>query len=365
MRIALVAPSLEIGGAERIVVDLAVRQHALGHQVTVIAPEGPLDDELHAAGVPRRAIGERGRSRPGALVTAVEIARALRHCSPEVVHAHNPKVTALSCAARRMLVTTDRPVVVATHHGGDPVEDRAAARLFRRADHLVCVSDDLRDRMVACGRRAEAVEVIRNGTREPVPLDDATRARLDDELDLRGPVVTTVGRLLPVKGIAQLIRAAPLVAATVPAARFLVVGDGRQRPELEQLAVDEGVADLVRFTGVRRDAAALIARSTVVVLASRSEGLPLVALEAMAAGVPVVAPDVGGVGELLSTGAGVLLADTEPASIAAAILPLLASEAERRRMGVAGRAVVAERHRLEDMLGAYDALYARLLDGRP
>jgi glycosyltransferase involved in cell wall biosynthesis len=364
VRIALVAPGLGVGGAERIVVDLAVRLRASGRTVTVVAPRGPLEDELEAAGVPHRPVGERGRSRLGAALTTAELVRVLRSQAPDLVHAHNPKMTALACAARRLLPPGRRPVEEATPHGGEAAEDRAAARLLRRADHLVCVSDDLRSRMVAGGCAPEATQVIRNGTRLPAPLDDATRMAFDRELGLEDPVVTVVGRLVPVKGVEQVVRAAALLVDAVPSARLLVVGDGPQRAALERLAGDEGVAAAVRFTGVRQDAAALIARSTVVVLASRSEGVPLVALEAMAAGVPVVAPRVGGMEDLLSTGAGVLMEDTTPTAIAAAVLPLLASEAQRRRMGEAGQARVGQRHGLEQMLEAHDALYARLVGGR-
>ena len=104
MRVAVVSPSLEVRGAERIAVDLAVHLRTAGDDVTVIAPHGPLQDALHAAGVVHRPIGDRRRSLPGAAVTVIELARLLRACDPDVVHAHNPKMSGLvsvACARRR------------------------------------------------------------------------------------------------------------------------------------------------------------------------------------------------------------------------------------------------------------------------
>jgi len=364
MRVLLLSPTMEVAGAERIVVALARHLAAGGHEVTVAAPPGPLDDELATAGVARRLLADRQRSRIGAARAAAAVAGAIRAGRPTVVHAHNPKMAAVAAAARRA-VPGLAPPLLATFHGGDREDDPAAARLLRRADHLVCVEDGLRSRMVAHGCRPDRTEVIVNGVAPALAPDDPALARLDAELGLTGPVVAAVGTLHAGKAVDRIVRAAAIVTAAEPGARALVVGDGPERGALEALASSLGLGDRIRFLGVRRDAAALIQRADVVVSTSRSEGLSLAALEALGAGTPLVAPDVGGMRRLLGSGAGVLLADTEPGTVAAAVLAVLRSPDRGRAMGERGRALVAAHHGRGAMLDAYEALYADLARAAP
>jgi glycosyltransferase involved in cell wall biosynthesis len=154
------------------------------------------------------------------------------------------------------------------------------------------------------------------------------------------------------------------VAEEVPEATFLVVGDGPLRPQLERMVDSSGLGDEVRFLGIRRDATAIIQRATVVVSTSRGEGLSLTALESLGAGTPLIAPDVGGMRRLLGSGAGVLLQDTEPATVAAAITELLRSPERRAAMGERGRALVADEHDQREMFDRYAAIYAALTRNR-
>jgi glycosyltransferase involved in cell wall biosynthesis len=348
-----VSPSLDERGAERIVVELARHTRQQGHPVTVAAPPGSFDGDLGDLGVPRRALEERGRSVPGAGRTALALARIVADVRPTVIHAHNPKMTVVAHLARRL--ARSRAGLVATFHGGDRREDRRAARLLRLADHVVCVDDELAVRM--SGVPETKLTVIRNGTPPAVVVGPDERHRLSEELGLTGPVVASVGGLVASKAVDRFLRAAAHVAAECPEAVFLVVGDGPLRGDLERLAGSLGLSDRVRFAGPRRDARALIAASAVVVSTSRSEGLSLVALETLAAGVPLVAPDVGGMRGLLSTGAGLLVLDTDPRTVGAAVTGILRSAGRAGAMGAAGRALVAAEHDLDRMLRSYAALY--------
>jgi glycosyltransferase involved in cell wall biosynthesis len=355
-----VSPSLDERGAERIVVELARHARQLG-PVTVAAPPGSFDADLGDLGVPRLPLEERRRSVPGAALTSLTLARGLGVVRPSVIHAHNPKMTVAVHAARRLARCRAR--LVATFHGGDRGEDRRAARLLRLADHVVCVDDELAARMSDAGVPDRRVTVIRNGTSPAADLGPAERQRLCEELALTGPVVTSVGELTASKAVDRFLRAAARVAEQRPDAMFLVVGDGPRRGDLERLAASLGLSDRVRFAGRRRDARALIAASAVVVSTSRSEGLSLVALETLAAGVPLVAPDVGGMRTLLSTGAGVLLPDTGPATVGDAVAGILRSPGRADSMGAVGRSVTAE-HDLDRMLRAYAGLYEELRGDR-
>jgi glycosyltransferase involved in cell wall biosynthesis len=352
-----VSPSLDERGAERIVVELARHVHQQGHQVTVAAPPGSFDADLGDLGIARRPLEERRRSVPGAVLTSHSLSRGLSVVRPSVIHAHNPKMTVVAHAARRL--ARCRASLVATFHGGERREDHRAARLLRLADRVVCVDDELAGRASDVGVPERKLTVIRNGTSPAVALSAEGRRRLCDEHGLTGPVVASVGELATSKAVDRFLRAAAHVAGERPDAVFLVVGDGPLRADLEQLAASLGLSDRIRFAGRRRDARALIAVSAVVVSTSRSEGLSLVALETLAAGVPLVAPDVGGMHGLLSTGAGVLVPDTGPTTVGAAVAGILGSPGRAAAMGAVGRAVAAE-HDLDRMLRSYTVLYEEL-----
>lgn len=175
----------------------------------------------------------------------------------------------------------------------------------------------------------------------------------------RGPApepvaVLCVGRLAYEKGVDVLVRA----MAALPSAAAVVVGDGAERQRIESLASAQGVTGRVRFDGWVEGWTARYAPQ-VVVVPSRFEALSVVALEAMQAGIPVVATRVGGIPEIVADSVtGVLVAPDDPAAMAAAIGSLLADGRRREAMGAAGRARVAERFCLEAMVAAYEELYA-------
>jgi glycosyltransferase involved in cell wall biosynthesis len=174
---------------------------------------------------------------------------------------------------------------------------------------------------------------------------DAFAARGGDPMETRrelgiatdAPLIALVGRLTSQKGVDSFLAAAQVICATHPATRFIVAGMGPDRAALELEAKDMGVAGNVRFLGYRDDVPALLAASDIVVLPSRSEGLPIVLLEALAVERPVVAAAVGGVPDLLRHGHTALLVPPHaPADVAAGVLRLLADPDLARRIGAAG-----------------------------
>lgn len=355
-RILMVVGGMGMGGAERIVVSLASHLLEEGHQVAVAAPAGALDAELAALGVARFTFPERGRSKVGALLSALAVSRAVRASGAEVVHAHNVKAAALAWAGGR--IARRRVPVLVTFHGIAARDDAAAGLLLRRMDRIACVADELAGRLHIAGVPPERLLVVPNAVAPAERLDDARRAAIDEALELEGaPVVVAVGRLVPAKAHDRLLRAAALVPSDV---RFLLVGDGPERSRLERLATELGLDSRVRFTGMRSDARELIARAQLVVFTSESEGLPLAALEALDADVPVLAPPVAGIRELVAAGACVPLSSTEPATIAAVIEGLLRNDGRRAELGAAGRALIRERYSPARMYETYDALYASL-----
>jgi glycosyltransferase involved in cell wall biosynthesis len=324
VRILLASPGMGLGGAERVVVALAAGLTARGHEVAVSGPAGTLDAQL-PDGVRRLVLPERGRSPAGVVEWVARTARFVRAFRPHVVHAHNAKATLAAAAAVRL---ARRAPVLATHHGAAPGDRAAAARLLRLADAVVCVSEDV---------AMPGATVIHNGVSPPPP---------PAEWPSHQPLVLWVGRLAPVKNPQRFLD----VAALVDGAQFVLVGGG----ELELHSPH------VTFLGAREDARALIARADLLLVTSDSEGQSIVALEALAAGTPVVSTPVPGMRELLGGGAGIIAPDFAPESLAAAVDQLLADPARRAKMGETGAKLVRERFSADDMVDAYERRYVAL-----
>ncbi|HYM56993.1 MAG TPA: glycosyltransferase [Solirubrobacteraceae bacterium] len=359
MRVLLVSPAMGVGGAERVVVGLAQGLPAHGAHVALAAPAGALDSELS----PRTArfiLRAGGRSPLQLARLTGGIARTLRSVRPDLVHAHNPKASLASGLALRTL-GGPRPPLLATFHGVTPSEYAPAVRLLALADHVACVSEDARAQLVGAGAAPENLTVIENGVPLPPEPSAPEQAALDRELGLDGgAVVTAVGRLVAQKAHDRFLHMAATVAALRPGTRFLVLGDGPRRAELELLSRQLGLSDQVAFLGQRQDARAIIGRSDLLVFSSDWEGLSIAALEALAAGVPVVSTPVQGMRVLHESGAGEVVGEQTAEALAGSVLRLLEDAGARRRMSEAGRGLIAGRFGVERMTAAYAALYARI-----
>jgi glycosyltransferase involved in cell wall biosynthesis len=291
------------------------------------------------------------------------LARALRREGATVFHAH--QTWSLSC----------RYGIVAAAMARVPARV-ASAQLFLEMPHLIgidaqhalltrslhrhvavsrFVASRLRDRF---GVPADRIVVIPNAV-EPPPVVQAD-ARLRAEIvgsDERIPLALTVARLDAQKGITHLVDAAALVPDVV----FAIAGEGPDRAALEARAVERGVASRVRFLGHRRDVPSLLALADLFVLPSLYEGFPLSVLEAMAAGVPVVATAIGGTDELVSSDTGTLVAPADPRSLAEGIRALLADREGAAQRAATARERVLTKHSTSAMVASMSALYERLL----
>ena len=283
-----------------------------------------------------------------------ELVRLCRRLRPELVHANSSKAGVLGRLAAWLARV---PVRVFTVHGwAFKATSGLASTAYLWADRAmrplttetICVSQTELD----AGRRARTCDparttVIHNGV--PAPAEPA-------RLDGRPPRVLSVGRLKEPKTFVTLVRAlARLDPSSFTAA---IVGDGPDRA-----AVEREVRGPVELLGERDDVHAQLLASDLFVLSSGSEGLPLSVLEAMAAGLPVVASDVGGVPELVGD-AGVLVPPHDEEALANAIAGLLADPERRRALGAAARERVQREFSLEQMQAAHVALYERLLGDR-
>jgi glycosyltransferase involved in cell wall biosynthesis len=234
-------------------------------------------------------------------------------------------------------------------------------------DHVVCVSDGQAAKVRRwCRVPAVRVTVIRNSARPSayVTPDPAARRALLGLFPTESGVsrvVVAAGRLSPEKGFAVLAEAAAAVCRADPAAGFAVFGEGAQRPELERRVARLGLAGRFVLPGFRTDLDAIVPAADIVALPSFTEGLPNVALEAGAAGVPVVATAVGGTPEVVADGeTGYLVPPGDPAALAARLGELLRDPRLRRRMGEAGRRRMRERFTFAAQAAAYLKLFAAL-----
>jgi glycosyltransferase involved in cell wall biosynthesis len=352
---------MSVGGAERMVVQLARELRGRGRETIVAAAPGSLDPDLDAVGIERVALPLGSRSPRDVAAVLGSLARVVRRVKPQLVHAHNVRMAATSALAARAARPLRRPPVLATFHGVLPEEYRPSARLLRFADHVVCVSGEIGTALERAGLPGERVSVIPNAVDPVEPLSPARRAALDEELGLDGrPVFSIVARIVPQKAHERFLAAARIVADAHPDARFLVVGEGPLRARMEALSRELGLDDRVTFTGARPDARDIIARSLALVFSSNWEGLSVAALEAMSAGVPVVSTDVEGMREMLGSGAGVMVG-RDPAALADAMSALLDEPAAAERMGATGRELTRTAYSPAAMTTAYDELYDELI----
>lgn len=291
--------------------------------------------------------------------------RALRRIRPDIVHCtdvDSPAMIAARLAGVRLLVVT--------HHTPElrPVHSRIGRVLRRLAwgtrPHVIFTSEFDRD----TGLRVEPIAPTR-ATVIPLGIDldrfDPARARdrLHEELQLDGArVVGTVGLLKPQKGHRFLIEAAAAVFQEEPDVRFVVVGDGALRADLERDVRERGLDGRFVFLGHRDDVPDLVTGFDVFVLSSTFEGMCLVVAEALALAKPVVATAVGGVPQTVVPGeTGLLVPPRDPAALADAVVWMLRHPDEARRMAVAGRERVGRLYPLDRMVSKTAELYARLL----
>jgi glycosyltransferase involved in cell wall biosynthesis len=259
--------------------------------------------------------------------------------------------------------------LVATVHGkgyyGERAHRRLAYRLVaRRAFRMVAVSRDVGRYLTASLGVRGAVETIYNGIDTARLVRPEGRARLRAELGLgpHQPVVGAIGNLFPVKGHTYLVRAAARLAARFPDLTVLLSGRPLLEAELTAEARALGVERQVRFLGFRDDVPALLDAMDVFVLPSLSEGLSMSLLEAMAAGKPVVATDVGGNPELVVDGqTGLLVPARDPEALAVAIGRVLGDRALAARLGDSARRRVLGEFGVDRMVARYVGLYDTML----
>jgi len=344
---------MEIGGAEIIVTYLCRYLRDRGHNPSVhcLVRSGALGEELLRENIPVYVCSP-DSSRVWSLF------RQLATTRPEVVHCHNATATILGAPIAR-IVGVRR--IISTRHGAvdPPYSYRREVKFSlasRFCDHVVGVSKaTARNLQRAPFAARDAILTIHNGALPP-PSASSDFSTLEKQ----GWTVITVGRLSPPKDPETLLRAMARVLSAVRDVRLWVVGDGPLRPQLERSAERQGISANVRFLGERRDVGRLLAQADLFCLSSRSEGLPLSQLEALAAGLPVVVTNAGGMPEAAPAEISCVVPVGDDAAFAEAILSFYKRRHLAPTWRTAARAYFAANFSAERMCAAYERLYLGL-----
>jgi len=367
-RIVEVVATLERGGAEVLVARLAGSLRARGRDVRVLALTrgGPLAATLDGLGVPWEVLGKRGRVDLGALW---RLRRRLRGLGPAVVHSH---MFTAGVYARLATVGLSEAVNVHTEHGmpprGAPLQALFHWALARRAAVVTAPTRALARRLVALGVGARRVAVLPNAI-DVAALDARLRvARAVASPATQRSRVVCVARLDPVKDHRTLLDAFARLGGAGRRAELRLVGDGPERVRIEahRQRLPPEVAARVRLVGEVADVAPELARAAVFCLPSKSEGLSLAVLEAMAAELPVVASAIPGMDEVVEPGqSGLLVPPRDPPALADALAAVLGDPRLARSLGRRARARVLARFDWASAAGRWEGLLDEAWLGGP
>jgi glycosyltransferase involved in cell wall biosynthesis len=364
MRIAHVIDSLEVGGAEAVVAALCRLQLRAGHspEVHCLQAGGLLAGRLAAEGVP---VHIHGPGMPWILIW--RLWHAFRRSKPDVVHCHNKAATVHAAAVARLAGVRG---ILTTRHGlaAPPYRFRKDFKFWVMVamfcDRVVAVCD-IAHRNMAAGARAAAHKIvtIRNGA-YPAPgiqsLGNSLGDCLGESPGLRkeGFTLITVGRMVAAKNYGTLLESVALARREIADLVLWMVGDGEHASSLKKLARDLGIEGAVRFLGERSDVGDCLSHADVFVLSSVSEGLPISILEAMAAGLPSIVTDIGGMPEVIGLSeAGKVVPPGDAGKLAAAIVEFARARNELPDLGRRARSCYREHFTPERMTENYLALY--------
>lgn len=298
----------------------------------------------------------------GDLLTFRRLHLLLRRLRPVLLHIHGFRAALPGLAAARWAGV---PVLVTIHnspaHRAAPRMPHAAKFLGLHKVRYIAVSEALAGELAALGIPPGQISVIHNGI-DPALYGEAAAGRIARRRAGGEIIVGTAARFAPQKGLPYFLQAAATLAPLFPEMRFLVIGDGPGRPALERQALQLGLTGRLSFCGYCSDLPRYLAGMDIFVLPSLTEGLPLVLLEAAAAGCAVVASAVGGIPEVITGGVhGLLVPPADGAALARAAAALARDPARARRLARACRRRVAGQFTLERMLSLTETLYEGLV----
>jgi glycosyltransferase involved in cell wall biosynthesis len=372
IRVASFVNMMHVGGTELNALRTVMRLDPARFDVTVLtlAREGPLLEQYREAGVrvvpfPLTSLYDRN-----AFTQGLRLYRFLRGERIDVLHCHdlysNVFATPWGRIARVPAVIASRRWIHAAESGKLDVANRISYRFAHRVlGNGGAVARMLRDDDgVGSARIIEIPNFVDDNAFRPLGAGATGAFRTELDIPPGALVIGCIARLAPVKDHATLIRAVAALVPRWPALYLVLVGDGPLRTELEALTGQLGISDRVRFAGYRPNQPNLHQAFDISTLSSLSEGFPNSIVEAMAAGRPVVATNVGGNGDAVRRGTGLLVPPNEPAQMASAIERLLVDPGLRGRMGAEARRVAHAEYHVAVVIPRLEAIYVDLLGSR-
>lgn len=371
----LIRPAM--GGMQNHVFELVSGLNKKGYPVDVIAsPNETLESKLKVIDVSSYRVPLSDRLNPTDLINVIRLARLLKRLRPDILHIHGNRTAlvggiAASLAGVRSTVVTVHNFLMYQNAKG--LKKAAASLVDRRldahSDKIIAVSDSLKRSLVDSERfEPSKISVIHNGVdpdgwRRPAAGKAELRARFG--LKAKDFVVTSVGRLVDWKGRDLLIEAAARSITSRPDLKVIIAGDGPLFDELSKSIQDRRLEANIWLLGRVADTRPLLALSDMFCLPSRNEPFGLVLLEAMAAGLPVVAFDSGGVPEIIEDGvSGILVPTGDVAGLSRAIEGLADDDEKRRRLAAAGSLRVEERFTLGRVVERTEMIYNEVLQNQ-
>lgn len=361
IKIAHPTPGLHVGGKEHGMVNLVNRMspEIFENYIFTFKQGGILSRQVDPQQCRVITLG----NRPGGDVRIpFKLARHFRRHHFNIVHTRSWSTLLEGAFAAK---AAGVPILIHGEHGFIKDDTRlhtwVQRRVWHRAARVICVSSVLRENLVArLSFPREKIQIIKNGVnleRFEVTIDSYEfRAALG--IPPESLVFGSIGRFVPVKDYATLIKAAKVVVTKMPEARLVFCGDGPLKNDLAALAESLGIASHVHFLNWRDDIPKLLQVYDVFVLSSVSEGMSNAILEAMCAGRPVVATNVGGNPELVvNNKTGLLVPSQDPQQMGEAILALLSNTKRRQAMGDAGRQRIVSQFSLQGMVRNYERMY--------
>lgn len=354
-----------MGGGQHHLLWLAERLEKKRFTVSVICEgKGYLVDELERRGISVHALSMSNRLSVGTLVHCVKLLRSIR---PDILHTHGGTA---GFVGRFSALFVPVKGIVHTYHGihylheGQNVFKRlrrlADRILLSRTDRVICVAETDYQRGLMCGVvPSEKSTVIRNGI-DVKKFATASAGRKPRTGSLR--IIGTIGRLHEQKGHRYFLAAAAKIRQRFPGALFRIIGDGDLREELNMRISELGLGDCVQLLGLRTDIPELLASMDIFALPSLWEGLPLVLLEAMAAGIPIASTNVDGVSEIIRHERdGLLVSPKDPDALAAAICRLMEDTQYAADLAKSAHERVRQEFDIERMVRSTESVYENVL----
>jgi glycosyltransferase involved in cell wall biosynthesis len=366
-RILLVIDEASVGGGQRHVLWLAEGLVRDGYEIAVACErQGYLVDELRSVGIRHLPVDLGNHFSVKSLFRMI---RLIREFDPTIVHTHGGTAGVYGRIAARFLKRT----TLHTYHGIHYLHFETGWKkriylfleqfLLRWTDAIICVANSdlelaLNHNLAERGKAFVIVNGI-NSRQFRAPDKPGKRKRGSK----RGvTIVGTVGRLHEQKGHRYIIQAALEIVKQPEPVEFHIIGDGNLRSELELQVQTLGLQNVIRFLGSRTDIAAQLAQMDLFVLPSLWEGLPFVLLEAMSAGIPIIASEVDGVSEILEDGKDALLVPPrDPHALAMAIVKLIRNNKEAKRLATNALHKISERFDVKEMVRQTERVYRTVL----